>query len=59
MSFYELFTHYEILFNPLDTVIKFFGRCTDIKIAVSVITRTCYNEQIRLDLGARYVRFLL
>ena len=28
-------------------------------IAISVITRTGYNEQIRLDLGARYMRFLL
>jgi len=28
-------------------------------IAISVITRTGYNEQIRLDLGARYIRFLL
>ena len=26
--------------------------------AISVITRTGYNAQIRLDLGARYVRFL-
>jgi len=25
--------------------------------AISVITRTGYNEQIRLDLGARYIRF--
>ena len=25
--------------------------------AISVITRTGYNEQIRLDLGARYMRF--
>jgi len=28
-------------------------------IAISFITRTGYNEQIRLDLGARYIRFLL
>jgi len=28
-------------------------------IAISVITRTGYNEEIRLDLGARYIRFLL
>jgi len=28
-------------------------------IAISVITRTGYNEQIRLDLCARYIRFLL
>jgi len=27
-------------------------------IAISVITRTGYNEQIRLDFGARYIRFL-
>jgi len=34
-------------------------RCTYMIIATSVITRTGYNEQIRLDLGARYIRFLL
>ena len=34
-------------------------RCTYTIIAISVITRTGYNEQIRLDLGARYIRFLL
>jgi len=28
-------------------------------IAISIITRTGYNEQIRLDFGARYMRFLL
>jgi len=28
-------------------------------IAISVVTRTGYNEQIQLDLGARYLRFLL
>jgi len=28
-------------------------------LAISVITRTGYNEPIRLDLGARYIRFLL
>ena len=28
-------------------------------IAISITTRTGYNEQIRLDLGARYLRFLL
>jgi len=28
-------------------------------IAISVVTRTGYNEQIRLDLGACYIRFLL
>ena len=59
MRFYELFTHYNTLFNPSDTVIKCFSRCTYINIAISVITRTGYNEQIRLDLRARYVRFLL
>jgi len=59
MSFYELFSHDDILFNPLDTVIKCSSRCTYINIAISVITGTGYNEQIRLDLGARYIRFLL
>jgi len=59
MSFYELRTHYDILLNPLDTVIKCCSRCTYIHIAISVITRTGYNEQIRLDLGALYLRFLL
>jgi len=34
-------------------------RCTYMVIAISVITRPGYNEQIRLDLGARYIRFLL
>ena len=34
-------------------------RCTYMIIAISVITRTGYNEQSRLDLGARYIRFLL
>ena len=28
-------------------------------IAISVITRTGYNEQIQFDLRARYIRFLL
>jgi len=59
MHFYELFTHYNTLFNPSDTVIKCFSRCTCMNIAISVITRTDYNEQIRLDLRARYIRFLL
>jgi len=59
MRFYELFARYNTLFNPSDTVIKCFSRCTHISIAISVITRTGYNEQIRLDLGARYIRFLL
>ena len=59
MRFYELFTHYNTLFNPSDTVIKCFSRCTYINIAKSVITRTSYNEQIRRDLRARYIRFLL
>jgi len=59
MRFYELFAHYNNLFNPSDTVIRRFSRCTHISIAISVITRTSYNEQIRLDLGARYIRFLL
>ena len=36
-----------------------YRRCTYMIIAISVITRTGYNDQIRLDLGARYVRFLL
>jgi len=40
MRFYELFTHYNTLFNPSDTVIKCFSRCTYINIAISVITRT-------------------
>jgi len=57
MRFYELFTHYNTLFDPSDTVIKYFSRCTYINIAISVITRTGYNEQIRLYLGARYIRF--
>ena len=30
-----------------------------INIAISDITRTGYNEQFRLDLRARYIRFLL
>jgi len=34
-------------------------RYTYMIIAISVITRTGYNEQTRLDLGARYIRFLL
>jgi len=34
-------------------------RCTYMFKAISVITRTGYNEQIRLDLGARYIRFLM
>ena len=34
-------------------------RCTFMIIAISVITRTGYNERIRLDLGARYIQFLL
>ena len=38
MRFYELFTHYNTLFNPSDTVIKCFSRCTYINIAISVIT---------------------
>jgi len=59
MRLCELFTHYDIFFNPSDTVIKCFSRCTYINIAISVITRTGYNEQIRLDLLARYIRFLL
>jgi len=59
MRFYELFTHYNTLFNPSDTVIKCFSRYTYINIAISVITRTAYNEQFRLDLRARYIRFLL
>jgi len=62
MRFYELFTgtHNNIIFYPSDTVIKCFSRCTNINIAISVITRTGYNEQIRLDLRAhRYIRFLL
>jgi len=58
MRFYELFTHCNTL-NPSDTVIKCFSRCTYINIAISVLTRTGYNEQIRLDLRARYIRFLL
>jgi len=33
-------------------------RCTYMIIAISVITRTGFNEQIRLDLGASYIRFL-
>jgi len=36
-----------------------FSRCTNIDIAISVITRTGYNEQIRLDLRARNTQFLL
>jgi len=34
-------------------------RCTYMNIAISVITRTGYDEQIWLDLGARCIRFLL
>ena len=34
-------------------------RCTYMIITISVITRTGYNGQIRVDLGARYIRFLL
>jgi len=32
-------------------------RCTYMIIAISVITRTGYNEKIRLDLGARYILY--
>ena len=35
------------------------GLVDDMITAISVITRIGYNEQIRLDLGARYMRFLL
>ena len=59
MRFDVLLTHCNTLFNPSDTVIKCFSTCTYINIAISVITRTGYNEQIRLDLCARYMRFLL
>jgi len=59
MISYELFTQYDTLFNSIDTAMKCFSRCTYIKIAISVITRTGYNEQVRLDLGARCIRFLL
>jgi len=33
--------------------------CSYMIIAISVIPRSGYNEQIRLDLGARYIPFLL
>jgi len=56
MRFYELFTHYNTLVDPSDIVIKCFSRCTYLNIAISVITRTSYNEQSRIDLGARYIR---
>jgi len=59
MRFYELFTRYNTLFNPSDTVIECLSRCTYINIAISVITRTGYNEQVLLGLRARYIRFLL
>jgi len=59
MRFYELFTHCNTFFNLSDTVIKCFSRCTYINIAISVMTRTGYNDQIRLDLRARCIRFLL
>jgi len=55
----------EIVYNERPDITSRFGaevrsrRCTYMIIAISVITRTGYNEQIRLDLGARYIRFLL
>ena len=52
----------ETFYNEQPDITSRFGtevrsrRCTCMIIALSVITRTGYNEQIRLDLGARYIR---
>jgi len=57
--------HNETGYNEQPDITSRFGaevrsrRWTYMIIAISVITRTVYNEQSRLDLGARYIRFLL
>jgi len=61
----EIVVHNETGYNEQPDITSRFGaevrsrRCPYVIIAISVVTRTGYNEQIWLDLGARYIRFLL
>jgi len=47
--FSELSTHFNALFNTLEIVLKCNGTCT--RLINSIIKRTVYNEQSRLDMG--------